>query len=137
MNKNDRKGTSINEGIQANNVNADVLAVGRGASASKSVISNSDGMREELLSALTEIRAAVVDLLEDVPARTEIEVEIDVVEEIVKKDEIAVDAVDGALAKVASKLDGAGVVLSKASAMIEPIKKIGKLIGLSLKFLGL
>src|SRR5262244_136166 len=49
-----------NEGIQANNVTADVLAVGRGAKAVKTVQGNAD--TQKLLAAMSAVRAQIDNL---------------------------------------------------------------------------
>jgi hypothetical protein len=129
----DRYPKQINQGIQANTVHADVIAVGPGAKA----IKYSSGERE-LLEALNRLRAAVdtLDLRPGVRAR--VDEDLGVLQEIAEKkgpDNPNRGAMT--LRRLADELKTVGVVLSGAVSIAEPVRKIAELLRVPLHMLGL
>ncbi|MDE3198535.1 MAG: hypothetical protein KGN84_19460 [Acidobacteriota bacterium] len=120
-----------NEGIQATNVTADVLAVGRNARAGK----NTTGSSQELDKAVAEFERAI-QALNLTPA-------------------VKAEAAEGAaglrgdvqradtgphterLQRIVNGLKSAGVVLSQTASLAEPLTKIAGLLRVPLHLLGL
>jgi hypothetical protein len=123
----DPRKSSVNTGIQANTVTADVLAVGDHARASKVV--NSGAASPELLDSLAALRAAIAAMPLAPPAKAALE------EEVVHLDKAAAGKdtppahVQGVLGNIVGKLKMVGVLMSDAAAIAGPLKKIATLFG--------
>jgi hypothetical protein len=114
--------SSGNEGIQANNVKADVLAVGRGARASKTVLRGGDD--QKLAAAIADLRSAIDALDLAAPAKRSIAADINRLEKPAETSQPGPDVRGKTLERIISKLKTAGVVVGQTAAVIEPIKTI-------------
>lgn len=133
--KSARQASSTNQGIQARNVVAEVMAVGSKSRAIKRATGRTDAVA--LVQAITQFRRGLRSLELDSAA-------LAVVEEDVKKLELSVQAeepeareVEGRLQNIADKLKMVGVVLTEAVALREPVQKMAELLNTSFKGLGL
>ncbi len=124
-----------NEGIQAQSVKADVLAVGRGAKAIKVVKGSVESL--ELIKAIAELRQGLDTLKLDAAARAVVEEDVSALGTEAEKKQPDAQEVSNLLQRIAGKLKMVGVVLTEAIALSEPIKRIAELAGVSLKSLGL
>ncbi|HEV2416933.1 MAG TPA: hypothetical protein VGX94_03950 [Terriglobia bacterium] len=116
---------AINTGIQAGAVKADVIAVGKGASAVK--FGDSPAVNEELAALAGELRGALDHLSLQPPAREAIE------EDLAKLDRAAKERnAEGAkttLESITGKLKMVGVAAQHAMELAGPIMKIAGLLG--------
>jgi hypothetical protein len=123
-----------NSGIQANNVTADVLAVGTGARAVKTVHAGADAAQLQRL--IAELRNGFSQLSLQPQAHAAL------AEDIASLDQAAKDAaqnkpvrpesVSPILSSIVGKLKMVGVVLGDVAALAEPVKKIVGLLGIPL-----
>lgn len=119
---------TINTGIQANTVTAEVMAVGERAKATK--IAGSSAVDRELPGLVTELRGALDRLSLQAPARQAIE------EEVVKLDKAAAgkerspERIGGILESITGKLKMVGTIVSEAVEIAGPLSKIAGLFGL-------
>ncbi len=130
-----QRGASGNEGIQANTVTADVIAVGRGARATKTVLA--DGDRKQLLEALGKIQTEVDKLNLDAAQRDEIKQHAAQVERTLTVKQPDPVAAQGALQKFVGKLKTVGVIVNDAAGLVAPLHTIAGLLHLSLSAIGL
>ena len=119
--------SGVNEGIQAANVRADVLAVGRHARAVKKTGPN-DGA--ELGTAVRELRHAIDALALDRATRESLDSDLARLDDL-RKEPAPSPAAQDTLATLASKLKAAGVVLSETASLAAPIKTIATLLQLA------
>lgn len=117
--------SGVNEGIQATNVRADVLAVGRHARAVKRTAPTDHAA---LGSAIRELREALDALALDRATRDSLESELARLEELRTAPAPSPPAAQDTLAALASKLKAAGVVLSETASLAGPIKTIASLL---------
>jgi hypothetical protein len=103
-------GKTVIEGIQADSVTADVMAVGRGAKATKVVIGSSEETKA-LADAVEALRAGLDTLDLDAEQRGVVDEDVEALEGAVKQEQLDVDKVGGALRNLQSKLKMVGVVL--------------------------
>lgn len=131
---NDKTGrpTRANEGIQANNVTAEVIAVGRRAVAYKGSGQNS----KKLAKAVDEFKAAIDALQLQPHTKASISKDLKDISAAHPRQPVPEEA-GHALENIASKLKAAGVVLSEAVALSEPARKIAELLQIPLHMLGL
>jgi hypothetical protein len=125
---------SKNEGIQGN-VQADVVAVGKGAQAVKVVHEAFD--RGALQAALRQMRAEIAGLQLSPLEHETLQHDLGHLDEQVKAPEPDRDRIGGLLAGLAAKLKLVGVVLTEGVGLGESFKKISVLLHLSLKALGI
>jgi len=130
-----RPQASANEGIQADNVTADVMAVGHGAQAIKTVYGALEQQR--MLSEIAALRRGLDALGLDPNARAVVEEDVSKLEEASKKEKPDPAEVEGLLQSIAGKLKMVGVILAETLALNQPLKQIAALVGASLKTLGL
>lgn len=124
---------SGNQGIQAGNVTADVIAVGKGASATKNVAMG--GEQHALVEqSLADLRSALDSLVADQTARSVIEQDVARIQQSIEEG-AAPEDVDGILEQFAEKLKMVGVIAKESESILKPIKQIGSAIGLALGFL--
>ena len=126
---------SINEGIQADSVSAEVLAVGRNAKATKIVKSAADS--QKLLDALSELRQGLESLNLNAPAAAAVQEDVTTLENTIKQDQPDKPEVESILRGIAGKLKMVGIVLSEVIALSSPVSKIAAILSLSLKSIGL
>ena len=126
---------SGNEGIQADSVKADVLAVGRGAKALKIVKSDADIL--ELAKAISELRKELEKLNMNGTARAAVEEDIAALETEAGKRPSDPQEMGNLLQRIAGKLKMVGVVVTEVGSLSESMRKLAELVGLSLKSLGL
>ena len=124
----------INEGIQANTVNADVLAVGRNAIASKTTYGGDS--HAQLAQAVSQFVKALDALQLQAHAKEAIEEDLATLRAALEKRPSA-DRVGGILQSISGKLKMVGVVLTEVVALSEPVAKIASLLKIPLSLLGL
>ena len=122
-----KRSGSSNEGIQATNVTADVLAVGRAAKAEKHVWSTADEGR--LAAAIAELRQAVAALPLQPQTRQAIETDLARLEED-KRSPADTSVVKHTIEKVVSKLKAVGVIVGDVASLAEPVTKIAGILKL-------
>lgn len=129
----DRTPKQINQGIQANTVNADVVAVGTGARA----IKYSNASDHDLLDAVDQLRAAIagLNLRSDVKAR--VGEDLETLRQIAEKKLPDDNRGTISLYRVAGQLKSAGVATHQAVNLAEPVRKIAGLLRVPLDMLGL
>lgn len=123
-----RARSASNSGIQANNVTADVMAVGAGSTATKVV--HSGATDADLVAFLRELRGSIAQLPLQQPAKEELADDMVKLETATRAKETRPEQVSGILSSIVGKLKMVGVVLADAAAIAEPIKKIAGLFGL-------
>jgi hypothetical protein len=121
-----------NEGIQAQTVQADVMAVGRGASASKHVESV-DGTA--LQQAVADLRTAVAQLMLAAPAKQALDEDVNEIERAVGPPAPNRDKAAQHLEKLGGKLKMVGQVMDQVAALRDPAMRIADLLQLPLHFL--
>jgi hypothetical protein len=129
---------TVNEGIQADHVSAHVIAVGRGAIAKHvtHVKSAESQLRtEHCLKALVELRRRLEEGVSDPSARAAIEVDIRRVNRAACSKRPNKREVSRGIAGILRKLRGVGIVLREATALAKPLKQIGSLFNIPMKFL--
>jgi hypothetical protein len=124
-----------NEGIQANNVTADVLAVGRGAKAVKTVQGNAD--MEKLLAAMSAVRSQVDNLPLTKPQRDAVEEHAKNFESVAASKAANSPETQGAFKKFLEALKEVGIAVKETADLVAPINTIAGIIHLSLVALGL
>jgi DNA polymerase II large subunit len=124
-------GKTIIEGIQAETVQADVLAVGHRAKAFKTVASNEQ--TQQLIKVIGELRRGLDSLNLNTTQRKVVEEDVQKLEDVAKKGKPDPKEAGSLLQSIVSKLKMAGVVLKEALALSEPIGKIAALFGIALK----
>ena len=127
--------SASNEGIQANVVNADALAVGRGAKAVKVVFSESD--REDILTAVSEIRRELEALKLGKAHSDDLQRHADELEHAATKKDASPAEVKSLLSGLLEKLKQAGVVVKEVAGLVSPIQTIAGLLHLTLSSFGL
>jgi hypothetical protein len=121
------------EGIQANTVTAEVLAVGRGAQASK----YSAGNAQDLAKAIENLRAGLEGLNLQPQAKEAIKEDLGELHAAAEGKQPQSDRAGRALQNLSGKLKMVGVVLSEVVSLSEPIRQIAGLLHIPLHILGL
>ena len=121
-----RARSAANEGIHANTVTADVLAVGRGARAEKTVIANGD--QRALLDAIAALRAGIDRLQLPAAVTRPIAEDVAALERESQQKASSPEAAAGRITSIMTKLKAAGVVISDVATLVEPIGKIVSLL---------
>jgi hypothetical protein len=116
-----------NEGIIANRIVADVVAVGRRATARKNVVIQSE-RRTELLAAVRALQRSIASLKLASPARTTLRDEVQKVEASVKAKTLEKPKLLGMLETIANQVKSLGALGGGAVAVFESIKKISDLL---------
>jgi len=93
---------TVNEGIQANTVTGDVIAVGRGAQAHKTVMAESD--RRQLLEAVDKLHQEIDKLNVDSARRDELKQHASEIEQVVTAKQSHPKEVEGALGRFVQRL---------------------------------
>jgi hypothetical protein len=124
---NKRSRSSFNDGIQANTVTADVLAVGRGAHAKKVVLGHDD--RQQLIDAVATLRRGIEGLQLSVTDRQIVTANVAALERVTQEDP---EQARGRIAGLLSTLKTVGVAVSDVATLIEPIRKIVGLLHLGI-----
>lgn len=117
-----------NEGIQANSVRADVLAVGHGARAVKTTAAEG-----ELVKAVADLQRAI-DALQ---VRQTVAGELTAVVAAAAAPQPKAEEVGTAVAGLVDKLKRAGMVVGEMAAMIDPLTKIASVLRLPLAYFGI
>ena len=128
------KPAGVNEGIQATTVNAEVLAVGRNARASKTY---GPGEKEEIARAIQQLHEALDALQLQPHAKAAIDENLEELHSAVLSEEPKADDVVRALQAIGGKLKMVGVVLTDALALSAPIAQIAHMLQIPLHLLGL
>jgi len=121
-----------NEGIQANTVQAEVLAVWRGAQATKY---STAADAEALSRAVGELHAAIAALALPAPARQVLDQDVRALADVAGHEQPDPQAARGLLKGIADKLKMVGIVLTEAVGLAEPVGKIANLLRIPLGFL--
>lgn len=116
-----------NYGIQANNVTADVMAVGAGAKASKVI--RSSGSQGEIQALISELHERLAQLPLQPAAKESLGEELNALKEAASNSQPQPDRVGGILRNLSGKLKMVGVLLTDSAALAEPIKKIASIFG--------
>ena len=127
--------TGANEGIQANVVKADVVAVGRGARAVKVMLS--EGGRRELLEAVSKIHRELDKLDLSRQQQDEVKQHAAEIERMVTRKQADPKEAEGTLGKFVKKLQEVGVIVKETTGLLAPLRTIAGLFHLSLTSLGL
>jgi hypothetical protein len=130
-----KKRSGGNEGIQANSVVGDVIAVGRGAQAVKMVFAETD--RKEMLAAVGKIREELEGLKLDRAQLEEVKEHAQELEHEVAQKQPNPQKVGGALETLVGKLKQVGVAVTEVAGLVTPIKTIAGLLHLTMASLGL
>jgi hypothetical protein len=125
-------GRQVNEGIQATNVHADVLAVGHGARATKYAAADA----KELSTAIERLQAVIQGLNLDRPAKEAIDEDLAELHAAADGKEPKPDRAGRALQSLSGKLKMVGVVLSEVVSLSEPVQRIAELLRIPLHMLG-
>jgi hypothetical protein len=128
-------GKTVIEGIQAETVQADVMAVGRGAKASK-VITGAHVDSQEFVKAVEELRQALGSLNLNATQQGLVEEDVQELEEAAKKQQPDVQGAGSVLQSIVDKIRMAGIVVTEAVVFTEAARKLAELLGASLKGLG-
>lgn len=123
-----RQAQTINQGIQAQNVTAEVMAVGKGATATKVAGAGT----EELPRLLEELRGGLARLPLSPPAKQALEEDVAKLDKAATSNAPAPERVGGILESLAGKLKMVGVIVGEAAEIAAPIAKIAGLFGLPL-----
>lgn len=123
----------INEGIQADNVKAEVMAVGRGARAYKQTIAAPG----ELARAIDQLGSALEALKLQPHAQAAITEDLTTLRTVAESNQAEPERAGNALQSLVGKLKMVGVVLSEVVALSEPVRKIAELLSVPLHLLGL
>jgi len=123
----------VNEGIQATNVSADVMAVGRGAQA----IKYSPGDAQQLAKAIEQLRAGLEGLNLQPHAKEAIKEDLAELHAATESKKPEPDRAARALQGLLGKLKMVGVVLSEVVSLSEPVRHIAGLLQIPLHLLGL
>lgn len=121
-----------NYGIQAENVQAKNLAVGKNARATYL-----ERESPEVAEALRDLREAIDDLGLPDTARALLTSDLDAIEEEAETGEPKSDRVGRPLKAFVEKLKMVGAIAEEGANLIEPIKKIAAATGVALAVLGL
>ena len=129
----DKKSHTVNKGIQANNITAEVIAVGDHAKAIKNVtiISN-----KELFESVSALRAAISDLNLNENSKAVVSEDVKKLEYAIRKEKPDREEIKGILQSISGKLKMVGVVLKNTANLIEPVKKIASFLGTTISILG-
>ncbi|MDD9943679.1 MAG: hypothetical protein OXU20_21740 [Myxococcales bacterium] len=130
------KRSSVNEGIQANSVSADVLAVGRGARATQHVTLDAT-LRVSLVNQVEQLDGALRNAVPGQPAREVLAEDVAALKTAIERPEPDRQGATRALESLHDKLKMVGVVLADTAELIGPVKAIASALQLTLRFLGL
>lgn len=133
MSENKKKGTA-NYGIQANNVSAEVLAVGDHARASKTVHGTGQA---ELRALVVQLEEALKTIKLNPDDKSKIDQDMSTLHNEASASNIKMDRIGSIVQSLSNKLKAAGVVLSNVVALAEPIGKLAGILHLPLHLLGL
>lgn len=122
-----------NEGIQATNVRADVLAVGRNAKAIKKI----SGDRGDLREALAELQRRIQALDLSGPAKSQIVENVAALKNAAETPGTAPADSRSRLQAVVGGLKTAGVILSEAASLTDPLTRIAGMLRVPLHLLGM
>jgi hypothetical protein len=128
-----RKPVQANEGIQANNVTAEVIAVGRHARATKTA----SGDSLDLAKSIHQFQSALEALDLKPQVKAGVEEELAALHTVVQSNQPAPEQASHLMQSLAGKLKSAGVVLSEIVTLAEPARKIAELLRVPLHLLGL
>jgi hypothetical protein len=124
-----------NEGIQATNVSADVMAVGHRARASKSVISAVE--LRELQQCAAQLEFALLALKLNASARGALDEDVAKLKASLVDPKVDPTVAVAPLKSLIGKLKMVGVAVKETAALIEPVQSIAKVLGVSMQLLGL
>lgn len=124
---------STNLGIQANNVVADVIAVGDHANASKTVQTAS---LPDLVAALAMIQRHLEGIVLDPLVRSKADAELKQANALAKVADREPAAFGAGVRRLAGVLRSAGLLASAASGLLEPFKRIASMLGVPLSYFG-
>lgn len=129
------KKTAGNQGIQANSVVADVLAVGQKATAYKNV--QLGGQPGQVLEAITQLRVALNHAALPLPDKQAIAGHLDELASTSVTTKPERSKVQAILKSVCETLKSAGVAIKDISELCDPIMKIAEFAAVPLHLIGL
>ena len=136
MTRNPRNHNAGNQGIQATNVQAEVLAVGQGAQAVKHAAAAD---AEVLAKAVGQLRVAIAGLGLQPAARAVLERDVEGLAEATRshRPDVHPDVhkAESHLKGMAEKLKMVGIVVKEVAGLAEPVSKIATLLRIPLTFL--
>jgi hypothetical protein len=135
MSKNDKnRAARANYGIQANQVSAEVLAVGENARASKTSLG--PVQQQEFHAAVLELQAALNSLNLQPQAKAAIDKDVEVLRAETNTGDVNVERAGNTMQNLSGKLKTMGVVLSEVVGLAEPLQKLAAILHIPLHFLG-
>jgi len=132
MTRNPRNHNAGNQGIQATNVQAEVLAVGQGAQAVKHAAAAD---AEVLAKAVGQLRVAIAGLGLQPAARAVLERDVEGLAEATRSHRPDAPKAESHLKGMAEKLKMVGIVVKEVAGLAEPVSKIATLLRIPLTFL--
>ena len=123
------RGSGSNEGIQANSVTADVVAVGRGARAEKVVLGRED--QRQLVEAIADLKRGIEGLQLSAANRKSVEADVAAIEQMSRAAQDPEQARSRILDLI-STFKTIGVAVSDIVTLVEPIRKIVGLLHLGI-----
>jgi hypothetical protein len=128
-------GAAENQGIQANTVTAEVLAVGASATAHKQVTMGATP--QEFLQAVAQLRSALEGLTLPAPAKHVLADDIKALTAAISSAKPDSANVQSHLKSLSDKLKMVGLVMKDVTQLWEPAKKIAELAMIPLHLVGL
>jgi hypothetical protein len=128
-----RRESQVNMGIQANNVSAEVIAVGSHAKASKSA----SGDPQAVTKAIGQLQSALAALSLEPHAKAGIADDLAVLQATAPPNHPEPERAGHALLSLTARLKAVGVVLSEVVALSEPVIKIAEWLKVPLHLLGI
>jgi hypothetical protein len=133
VSENEKK-RAANYGIQANNISAEVLAVGDHARASKTIHGTEQG---ELRALVVQLEEALKTIKLNPGDKSEIDQDVANLHAEASASSVKADRAGSIVQSLSNKLKAAGVVLSDVVALAEPLGKLAGILHLPLHLLGL
>jgi hypothetical protein len=121
----DTKRSQVNQGIQANTVTADVLAVGSHATAHKTV--GAAPQQEEVSRLVAQLSAGLAALNLQSHAKKAVEADVNSLHAATQAPQPQPERVAAIMENLTGKLKMIGVLVSEAAAVGEPLRKIAEL----------
>lgn len=128
---------SVNHGVQATTIHAEVFAVGTGATAIKNVGTLDPERLAALKDAIANLEKGISQLGLKAPAADLAQQETREMAEMAASGDAKPEGFQHALKRLKDKLQMVGVVISDVVALAGPVKIIAQALGLSLALFGL
>lgn len=125
---------TINEGIQANTVQAEVMSVGRGAQATKTVTALPTA---DLTQAVAGLQAALAQLVLQPQAKQVLDEDVGGLAKIAAAEKPDREQAKSHLKGISDKLRMGGIVLGDIASLAEPARRVAELLRVPLSYIGL